>query len=151
MIKAILSDCDGVLTDGFVYTDEFGRETRRYCTYDGTAIKRAENNGITVYFITNERNECHMRRAEKLGVRIFQTNDKGKWAKDHIKVPFAAITDTDSDVGLLRIAKCAYVPKNAPFTADENVKIVRTNTAMGCGVLDEVVSRIIEHNKNYAY
>jgi 3-deoxy-D-manno-octulosonate 8-phosphate phosphatase (KDO 8-P phosphatase) len=52
VIKVIFLDVDGVLTDGNITYDSFGREVKSFNVKDGYGIVRALNSGIDVVVIS---------------------------------------------------------------------------------------------------
>lgn len=71
-IRLVLSDCDGVLTDGTVYYSARGEEMKRFSLRDGMGFERLRDAGIEGAIITRERSPIVERRAEKLGLRLYQ-------------------------------------------------------------------------------
>ena len=66
--KLILTDIDGVWTDGGMYYDQFGNELKRFNTYDSAGVLLAHKLNIPVGIITGEETEIVSRRANKLSV-----------------------------------------------------------------------------------
>jgi 3-deoxy-D-manno-octulosonate 8-phosphate phosphatase (KDO 8-P phosphatase) len=67
-IRLIVSDVDGVWTDGrIVYTGP-QRETKEFHVRDGLAVKLAQKVGIVVALVTSRRSEALERRARELGI-----------------------------------------------------------------------------------
>ena len=64
-IKVIISDVDGVLTDGGMYYSEKGEVLKKFNTRDGMAIKLLEN-GIKTILITGENSKIVKARAKKI-------------------------------------------------------------------------------------
>lgn len=77
-LKLVVSDCDGVLTDGGLYYLEDGQEIKRFHVLDGMGFLRLQEHGIKTGLITGESNELVKRRAEKLKINyvILGTKDK---------------------------------------------------------------------------
>ena len=67
-IKLILTDIDGVWTDGGMYYDQSGNEWKKFHTYDSAGVFFAHRAGIPVGILTGETTSIVKRRAEKLGV-----------------------------------------------------------------------------------
>jgi 3-deoxy-D-manno-octulosonate 8-phosphate phosphatase (KDO 8-P phosphatase) len=65
-VRLVLTDNDGVLTDGGVYYSDAGEELRRFSVRDGMGIERLREAGIATAIVTRERSGCVARRAEKL-------------------------------------------------------------------------------------
>ena len=57
MVSVVFFDIDGVLTDGSVYVDATGKETKRIQFDDIDAIFKLKREGIKVGFITGEDND----------------------------------------------------------------------------------------------
>jgi 3-deoxy-D-manno-octulosonate 8-phosphate phosphatase (KDO 8-P phosphatase) len=67
-IRMIVSDVDGVWTDGkIVYAGET-REIKAFNVRDGLAAKLAQRAGITVALLTSRRSPALSRRAKELGI-----------------------------------------------------------------------------------
>lgn len=67
MIRALVLDVDGVLSDGGVILDAAGGEAKRFHTRDGVGIKLAQHAGWRVLFLTARDSEPARRRARELG------------------------------------------------------------------------------------
>jgi 3-deoxy-D-manno-octulosonate 8-phosphate phosphatase (KDO 8-P phosphatase) len=65
----VLTDCDGVLTDGCAYYSARGEELKRFSLRDGMGVERLREAGIESAIVTRERSSAVARRAEKLGLR----------------------------------------------------------------------------------
>lgn len=66
MIKLFLTDVDGCLTDGGLYLDENGVETKRFCVYDGMGMVLLRQHGIPCGILTSEKTPIVLHRARKL-------------------------------------------------------------------------------------
>jgi 3-deoxy-D-manno-octulosonate 8-phosphate phosphatase (KDO 8-P phosphatase) len=68
-IKLILTDCDGVLTDGGIYYSAQGEELKRFNIRDGMGVERLwKLAGIETGIITGELSPSVSKRAEKLAI-----------------------------------------------------------------------------------
>ena len=65
-VRLVLTDCDGVLTDGTVYVSEHGESLKRFSLRDGMGVERLREAGIETAIVTRERSSIVARRAEKL-------------------------------------------------------------------------------------
>lgn len=65
-IKMLLTDCDGVMTDGGMYYAENGDELKKFNTRDGMAVQLLREKGIRFGIITGEKTDLVRRRAEKV-------------------------------------------------------------------------------------
>lgn len=79
-IKILLTDVDGVLTDGRIIYDSDGKELKFFHVRDGHGIKMLVSNGIKVGIITGRNSSIIERRAKELGINyVFQNvYEKGK-------------------------------------------------------------------------
>src|SRR5947209_11931469 len=67
-IKVIVSDVDGVWTDGSITYLGENREIKTFNVRDGLAVKLAQRAGIVVALVTSRRSPALERRARELGV-----------------------------------------------------------------------------------
>ena len=65
-IKALFTDCDGVLTDGGMYYSEHGDELKKFRTRDGLGFALLREEGLVTGIITSESVDLVRRRGEKL-------------------------------------------------------------------------------------
>jgi len=81
IIKMIITDFDGVITDGRVWTDENGRETVAASRSDSMRVRQLRERGIQVMILSSEVNPVVKARAEKMGVEAIHglgLNEKGR-------------------------------------------------------------------------
>ena len=69
-IKLLLLDVDGVLSDGKIYFDHNGVESKSFNTLDGHGIKMLQKHGVKVGIITGRKSHIVERRAEDLGITV---------------------------------------------------------------------------------
>jgi len=79
-IALVLSDNDGVLTDGTVYVSATGEEMKPYSVRDGMGVERLREHGIATAIITREPPALVARRAAKLALRHLWTGVRDKRA-----------------------------------------------------------------------
>lgn len=151
--KLILTDIDGVWTDGGMYYDQTGNEWKRFNTSDSAGVLFAHRLNIPVGIITGEKTEIVARRAEKLKIDyLYQgISDKLSVAKEICRElnisldEVAYIGDDLGDIQLLKAVKWAGVPSNA----SDYIKVlgnVALNKAGGNGAFREFVEKIITQN-----
>lgn len=78
-IKLLLLDVDGVLTDGKLYFDSSGGESKAFNTLDGHGIKMLQKSGINVGIITGRTSALVARRAQDLGISPLIQGREDKW------------------------------------------------------------------------
>jgi 3-deoxy-D-manno-octulosonate 8-phosphate phosphatase (KDO 8-P phosphatase) len=69
-IRLLLTDCDGVLTDGSVYCSAAGEELLRFSRRDGLGFELLREAGIETAIVTREPSTITLRRADKLRVPL---------------------------------------------------------------------------------
>ncbi|MDE6808917.1 MAG: HAD-IIIA family hydrolase [Muribaculaceae bacterium] len=132
--RLILTDIDGVWTDGSMYYDQTGNEWKRFHTYDGAGVSYAHQFGIPVGILTGEDTKIVERRAAKLKVDyLYQgVTDKLEVARklaadlgitlDEV----AYIGDDLPDLPLLNSVGWSGAPANAILKVREAVDYVTT-------------------------
>lgn len=70
-IKCVICDIDGVLTDGLLYIDDNGKETKAFSVQDGMGLKLLMCAGIEVAVITTSVNGVIDNRMRQLGVKHY--------------------------------------------------------------------------------
>ena len=121
--KLILTDIDGVWTDGGMYYDQTGNEWKKFHTYDSAGVLLSHRFNIPVGIITGEQTEIVRRRAEKLKVDFLYQGISNKFivvkelaAKLQIRLKdIAYIGDDINDVEVLQNVGFCGVPANAPI------------------------------------
>jgi YrbI family 3-deoxy-D-manno-octulosonate 8-phosphate phosphatase len=78
-IKLLLTDCDGVLTDGGVYYGKNGEELKKFNIRDGMGVERLRNlAGVETGIVTGELSPSVTKRAEKLKITEVHLGAKDK-------------------------------------------------------------------------
>ena len=65
-VELVVSDVDGVLTDGGMYYTESGDEFKKFNCYDGMGMKLLQEKGYKVGIITSEDKQINRNRTRKL-------------------------------------------------------------------------------------
>lgn len=148
--KLILTDIDGVWTDGGMYYDQTGNEFKKFNTSDSAGILFCHKLGIPVGIITGENTEIVKKRALKLNIKFLKQgiSDKVKAAKkiiDELEINWdevAYIGDDIGDINLLKKVGISASPKNAPSYVKKFVDFT-TEKKGGEGAFREFVETII--------
>ena len=78
-IKLLITDCDGVLTDGGVYVSAEGEELKKFNLRDGMGVERLRKVcGIETGIMTGENSPIVAKRAEKLQITHLYLGIKDK-------------------------------------------------------------------------
>ncbi|HXF84729.1 MAG TPA: acylneuraminate cytidylyltransferase [Anaerolineales bacterium] len=75
VIKLIVSDFDGVITDNRVWTDESGREAVAATRSDSMRVRDLRERGVDLVILSSEPNPVVRARAEKMGVEAIHGID----------------------------------------------------------------------------
>lgn len=122
-IKLVITDIDGVWTDGGMFYDNTGNEWKRFNTSDSAGVLFLKDLKIPLAIITGEDTAIVKRRAEKLKIDylFMGVNDKLSVALELCKrlgyklsEEVAFIGDDLNDIALLKAVKISAVPDNAP-------------------------------------
>lgn len=152
MIRYLIIDIDGTLTDGGVYYDNTGNEFKKFCTKDGTGIIITCSAGIMPIVLTGRECKATIRRMTELGVTNINQNVKNKaeWIRTWMtekaikKEDVGYIGDDVNDLGSMRL--CGFVA--CPADAIEEVKKVADYIATvdgGFGVIRDVIKHILKN------
>lgn len=79
-IKIIVTDVDGVLTDGSLYYGPEGEILKKFNAKDGGAIKELQRRGVQIAILSGRASEALKRRAEDLDIKevVMGSHDKRK-------------------------------------------------------------------------
>ena len=105
-IKLILTDIDGVWTDGGMYYDQTGNEWKKFHTYDSAGVLFAHKFNIPVGIITGEKTDIVQRRAEKLKVEYGDLLPKRTEAIQIISQSVIKLQDLFKRSDINRFASC---------------------------------------------
>lgn len=150
-IKLLLSDVDGVLTDGGIIIDEKGVETKRFDVKDGHGLKLLQRAGIQVALLTGRTSPVVSHRANELQVtEVIQGAKDKKKAYEELKdrtgyqdEEIAYVGDDVVDIPVLRRVGVAIAVRDA---VDEVKTIVHyvTSRPGGKGAIREVAQLILQ-------
>lgn len=149
--KLIITDIDGVWTDGSMYYDQTGNEFKRFHTYDSAGVLFAKLLNIPVAILTGETTEIVNRRAIKLKVDYLYQGVKNKVEIaqkiiEELQITFeecAFIGDDINDISLLAKVGFSGATANAPQYIKENVDYI-TQKKGGEGAFREFVEHILK-------
>ncbi len=118
-IELLAFDVDGVLTDGGLYFDRNGQESKRFYAQDGHGIKILQSINIDIMIISGRNSHCVTKRGDELGIkRIVQgTRDKLKsFHQQDINLPqekICYVGDDTVDVELLKYVGLSVIVPNS--------------------------------------
>lgn len=152
MIRLIISDCDGVLTDGKLYYGAEGEVLKVFNVKDGTAIKALMAQGIKFGIVSGRSSKALARRAEELGLDFCQMGieNKAEVVRDLVstygltKAEVLYVGDDVNDCAAREAVGQLFAVQDA---AEELVKIADLvlETPGGQGVFKEVLKKFHGH------
>ena len=119
-IELILSDVDGVLTDGGIVLDDRGIETKRFCTQDGLGVRLWQKAGYRLGLISLRSSQVVKMRADELGIEVVRQASGDK---------LAVLRQILEELGL-KAEQTAYLGDDLP-----DLPVVRT-VGLGVAVAD---------------
>lgn len=152
MIRALVLDVDGVLTDGGVILDAGAGEAKRFHTHDGVGVKLAQTAGWRVLFLTARDSPPARRRAEELGAdSALGVAEKARFLEGWLAeadIPWsdvAYVGDDLQDLGSLRRVGWPIAVANAVREVREQARYV-TQTPGGQGAVREAVEWLLSEH-----
>ena len=151
--KLVITDIDGVWTDGGMYYDNTGNEWKKFNTSDSAGVLFLRHLEIPFAIITGEQTEIVSRRAEKLNVKyLFQgVSKKLEVATDlcaELGISLHEVAYIGDDIGDLKLLKAvgySGAPANAPVYIKSAVMRVM-QTKGGDGAFREFVETMLAEN-----
>ena len=153
-IKYIFADMDGIVTDGTVRIDEYGKESKAICFRDLDAIGIGRNAGLEFAFITGEDTPIAHFMAKRFGVDtvVFGAKDKKTEVEGLlVRLGLTAeeicyIGDSARDVPAIELAGIGVTVQDGVLAARRAADIV-TECRGGTGALLELVETILERRE----
>ncbi|MCK9241412.1 phenylphosphate carboxylase subunit delta, partial [Desulfocurvus sp.] len=78
LVRLLVLDVDGVLTDGGLYYDAEGNVSKRFNVQDGLGIKVAQAAGLEIAVITGLESKAVEKRVRELGVEEYHAGHLAK-------------------------------------------------------------------------
>jgi len=79
-IRLLVTDLDGVWTDGSIYVDDSGAEALRFSAHDGLAVKLAHDGGLRIAILSARNCPAVYFRMTRLGVDEIRQGSRDKAA-----------------------------------------------------------------------
>ncbi len=149
-IKVIISDVDGVWTDGRIIYVGDQREIKEFNVRDGLGVKLAQKAGLKVVLISSRRSPALQRRAQELGIIELHQGSANKFEElqrvaSKLGVPLEEILYAGDDLpdlaAMMRVGISA-----APADASPEVLAAATwklESRGGGGAFRELVERLL--------
>ncbi|MGI9472648.1 MAG: KdsC family phosphatase [Rubripirellula sp.] len=155
-ITCILSDVDGVMTDGRIVYDSHGVETKRFHVKDGVGIKAWMKSGFQFGILTARTSSMVTQRAKELGIDQVQQGyeDKLPAAIAMMKAmgcepsQVCYIGDDLPDIPVMREVGLAVAPADASSDTRIAAHWILKN-AGGDGALRELTERLLRGKQRW--
>ena len=155
-IELVITDVDGVLTDGGIYYDEHGECMKRFHVRDGLGIKLLQQAGVKVAVLSGRDSKALRKRLADLGIDIFNLGVKNKEVacKDIIKQVGTTKANTlyigDDSIDLPAFISCglAVTVADAPEYIKSQCDLI-LDTQGGFGAFRELADKILMEQGNF--
>lgn len=154
MIKLLVLDLDGVLTDGKIIYLDNAVEIKNFHVRDGLGIKMAQKAGIITSIISGRRSKVTELRASELKIEhVFQgVENKLKCLRElcnNLKIDLstevAFIGDDINDLNVIRECAFSGTVNDAPEYIKADVDFI-SNYNGGCGAVREFIEEVLKRN-----
>ncbi len=156
LIKLIVLDVDGVLTDGNLYIDSKGNETKRFNVKDGLGIKLLQKANIKIALISGGKSDSTIHRLKKLEIKhyFFEVKNKLKILidlKKKLNLQDSEVLYVGDDLNDLVIKKSVGIfvaPNDAVKSVKDSANIVLSSIG-GNGAIREIANILLEKRELY--
>lgn len=150
-INCIVSDVDGVMTDGGIVYDNNGMETKRFHVKDGLAVKLWMKSGFGFGILTSRCSEIVQRRSEELGVKSIRQGATDKLAESTELFESLGVSaqqvcyigDDLPDLPVMKTVGLAVSPADASSDVREQSHWILRSRG-GEGAVRELVERLLK-------
>ncbi len=156
LVKLLILDVDGVLTDGRLFFDDHGREYKSFHARDGHGIKLLRQTGVEVAVISGRKSNSVAIRMENLGIKhVYQghENKRAAFAEILEKTGFGAehtayVGDDLLDLPIMTRAGFSVAVSDANFAVKQYADWC-TEKEGGLGAVREVCDLIMQAQDNF--
>lgn len=156
LLKYMIIDVDGTMTDGGIYYDSYGNEVKKFCTKDAAGIFCMNSIGIKVVVATGRKCFATERRMQELRVEFLYQDIEDK--KIFLEQFIESHGVHASEVGYLgddlndyaAMALCGF--KACPSNACEEIKTISDYISIiegGGGVVREVAEYVLRGREQW--
>jgi len=154
-IKLVLTDVDGVLTDGGMFYTKDGEFMKKFNTRDSMGMELLLKYGVKTVFITRENSEVVKKRVEKIKVadlysgitdkKLILPEIMKKYDVKHDEIAY--IGDDVNDVEIMKTIGFAATPYDGNF-AVKKISHYKCKAKGGEGAFREIADLIIKLKAN---
>lgn len=150
-IRWIISDVDGVMTDGGIFYDGSGNELKKFHVRDGLGIKLWKLTGGHFGILTARESQAVQRRGTELNVDFLSQGQENKWeqAKQFLQqqgVDLSEVCYVGDDLTDIPVLEQVGLAACVADAAEEVLSVCQliTDRPGGYGAVREVVERILQ-------
>lgn len=153
-IKMVLTDVDGVLTDGGMYYTKIGDVMKKFHTRDGMGVTLLRKNSIPTIIVTKEKTVTVLKWAERM--KIMKTYDNVKEKESIIEIinkefkikaeEIAYIGDDINDIKLLQRVGFSATPNDGIDAVKKECDYICKKNG-GEGAFREIADLILKHKR----
>ncbi|HAX70271.1 MAG TPA: hypothetical protein DCY14_11720, partial [Anaerolineae bacterium] len=156
IVKMIICDFDGVVTDNLVLTDENGKETVSASRSDSMHIKTLREKGVEVMILSSEPNPVVKARAKKMGVEAIHgvgMQDKGRVMREVLEQKKVRAEDVIYIGNDLNDLPCFEIAGWSVAVADAYPEVIRAADCVltkpgGRGAVRELCEMVLKRIEN---
>lgn len=156
-VKYLVIDVDGTMTDGGIYYDEAGNETKKFCTKDAAGFFAAREAGIQIMVLTGRACAATARRMQELKVDYIYQNikDKTQFLKQFLqehhveKQELGYIGDDLNDYGPMTLAGFVGCPSDSCREVREIANYVSPIKG-GQGAVRDIIEQLLRQSGEWA-
>ncbi len=156
LIKLIVLDVDGVLTDGNLYIDSKGNETKKFNVKDGLGIKLLQEANIIIALISGGKSDSTLHRIKKLEIKHYFFEVKNKLEilvnlKKELNLRDSEVLYVGDDLNDLVIKKSVGIfaaPKDAVKPVKDSANIILSSIG-GEGAIREIADIVLDQRDLY--
>jgi 3-deoxy-D-manno-octulosonate 8-phosphate phosphatase (KDO 8-P phosphatase) len=155
-IRFIVSDIDGVWTDGRIIYSGDNSETKEFNVRDGLGVKLAQRAGMTVVLVTSRQSQSLERRARELGIDEIHQGaanklDETQRILERLGASFEQIIyagDDLPDLAPMARAAISAAPSDAAAEVYASAQW-KLDAAGGRGAFREIVERLLKERGDW--
>lgn len=155
-IKNFVFDVDGVFTDGKIYVDSQGNETRGFNSKDGIVVEKALKCGFNIIIISGANNNGILKRLRKLGIKDIYLGSKNKSSdlNEHMNInnmkrnETLYMGDDISDLEAMKIVGLKTCPNDAVSEVRNNSDYISPKNG-GFGCVRDVLEQTLKVQKKW--
>ncbi len=154
-IKVVVSDVDGVLTDGKIYLSGSSEEMKAFCTRDALRMEAAMRSGLKIVWFTGRKCRAVIKRSTEIQGGIYllfkaelfekKINLLDLLVKKYSVKPeeILYIGDDWNDLNIMINVGVSVTPRDGSYE-NKNIATIITKAKGGEGVMAEVLERVMK-------